>query len=134
MTYGAGQGVGLGDCPVNTSTTSPEGDLSRPQTPTPTELLTHAAFSPDLERKRTVGRAGEGGPLGTPAPGLGTLSTLCDLLRSFAWDLDAALSIMGSVPRGSVLGCLWDLGGTSGGWGLGPGWSGPSGTLSPRPG
>lgn len=34
----------------------------------------------------------------------GTLSTLCDLLQSFAWDLDVALSIMVSIPPGSVLG------------------------------
>lgn len=37
------------------------------------------------------------GPQGTP-------STLCDLPQSFAWDLNVALSIMGSAPPGSVLG------------------------------
>lgn len=45
----------------------------------------------------------------------GTLSTLCDLIQSFAWDLDVALSIMVSIPPGSVLGVPSEARGKMGG-------------------
>lgn len=51
-----------------------------------------------------------------------TLSTLCDLLQSFAWDLDVAVSIMLSIPPGSVLGVPSEARGQMGGhspWSLG---------------
>lgn len=102
---GLGRWLGLGDRPVHIPTTPTRGDLSEPQTPTLTELLTRAAFSPDLE-PRGGGIGAQNSQKPPLPPGQGTLSTLCDLLQSFAWDLGTALSIMGSVPPGCVLGCL----------------------------
>lgn len=66
-----------------------------PHTHTPQQNYYTCSFLPTPGAKE--GGVGHRAPR-RPAPTQGTLRTLCDLLQSFAWDLDTALSVMGSVP------------------------------------
>lgn len=83
---GLGVWLCLEDCPVHSSTTLLRGDLSRPQPPTLTDLLTGAAFP------QTAAKEGRGGH--------GALGGLPVTAKTFAWDLDATRS----APPGSVFG------------------------------